>query len=165
MKEKKDSEEAKDALEDGKAPESFGDKGKQGKTGIAIAGDVSINTVTDTTQAFINDKGTIRAEEITLSADNETDLIAASGSAAITTVGEKLSLGIAGSFSKNELNGTTGAYMAGTNISEADDLSLSADRSGDIFSLTAGGAGAPQKEGIAIAGSVIQSVWTRCWMK
>ncbi|MEJ2167167.1 MAG: hypothetical protein P8X90_16690, partial [Desulfobacterales bacterium] len=126
-------------------PENPGEKKKsegQGKTGIGIAGDVSINTLADTAVAFINDKGKITAETISLTSLNQTDLIAAAGSAAITTTGEKLSLGIAGSFSKNELHGATKSYIVGSTI-EANGLSLSAARTGDLFSLTAGGALAP----------------------
>ena len=59
----------------------------QGKTGIGIAGDVSINTVTDSALAYINDRGKFTADSFTLSTLNETDLIAASGAAAISTGG------------------------------------------------------------------------------
>ncbi|UCD79969.1 MAG: LEPR-XLL domain-containing protein, partial [Desulfobacterales bacterium] len=137
-------------------PANPGEKKKsegQGKTGVGIAGDVSINTATDAALAYINDRGTIKAAAVGLTSTNETDLIAAAGSAAITAVGEKLSLGIAGSFSKNELDGTTKAFVSGAAI-EMGGLALSATRTGDLFALTAGGALAPEKKGIAIAGSV-----------
>ncbi|MDH4188440.1 MAG: hypothetical protein OEV08_15750, partial [Nitrospira sp.] len=138
-------------------PENPGEKKKsegQGKTGVGIAGDVSINNATDTVLAYINDTGTIKADAVSLTSTNKTDLIAASGSAAITTVGDKLSLGIAGSFSKNELRGTTKASIRGATIVETGGLALSATRTGDLFALTAGGALSPKEKGIAIAGSV-----------
>ncbi|MFO7617339.1 MAG: hypothetical protein R6V75_08800, partial [Bacteroidales bacterium] len=137
-------------------PENPGEKKKsegQGKTGVGIAGDVSINTATDKVLAYINDTGTIKAAAVSLTSTNETDMIAASGSAAITTVGDKLSLGIAGSFSKNELRGTTKAFISGATV-ETGGLALGATRTGDLFALTAGGALAPKEKGIAIAGSV-----------
>ncbi|MEJ2723027.1 MAG: LEPR-XLL domain-containing protein [Deltaproteobacteria bacterium] len=127
----------------------------QGKTGIGIAGDVSINTITDSAMAYINDRGKLTANSITLSSLNETDLIAAAGAAAMSTGGsDKTSLGIAGSFSKNVLSGKTKSYIVGATITETHALTLTAERTGDIFALTAGGSLVPDEKGIAIAGSV-----------
>jgi hypothetical protein len=127
----------------------------QGKTGIGIAGDVSINTITDSAMAYISDRGKFSANSIILSSLNQTDLIAAAGAAAMSTGGsDKTSLGIAGSFSKNVLAGKTKSYVIGATITETHGLTLTAQRTGDIFSLTAGGALVPDKKGIAIAGSV-----------
>jgi hypothetical protein len=127
----------------------------QGKTGIGIAGDVSINTITDSALAHINDKGIFTASSIKLSSLNQTDLIAAAGAAAISTGGsDKTSLGIAGSFSKNFLIGETKSYILGATIAETHGLELTAERPGDILSSTAGGALVPEQKGIASAGSV-----------
>ncbi|HUU83030.1 MAG TPA: hypothetical protein VM243_05950, partial [Phycisphaerae bacterium] len=137
-------------------PENPGEKKKskgQGKTGIGIAGAVSINTITDNAQAYINDTGNFTAGALTLSSLNETGLRAVAGAAAVTTT-QGLSGGIAGSFGKNTLEGKTKSYIIGATIHETHQLSLSAERTGDIFALTAGVGVTPRKKGIAIAGSV-----------
>ncbi|MEB3294495.1 MAG: DUF4347 domain-containing protein, partial [Synechococcales bacterium] len=143
------------------AANTSNDKGNQGKTGIGIAGDVAINLATDRVRAFINDAGSIKGEKLTLEAINSTEMRVASGSAAfVATDPSKKSLGIAGSFSLNNLTGTTSAFIAGTATSgkkldlEANQISIKAAHTGDIIALSASGSGAPGKDGIAIAGSV-----------
>ncbi|NJN49216.1 MAG: hypothetical protein HC805_04810, partial [Alkalinema sp. RL_2_19] len=72
----------------------------------------------------------------------------------------KRSVGIAGSFSLNTLTGSTNALVNGTATGgqqlslTANALTVNAQRSGDLFALSASGSGAPGKDGIAIAGSV-----------
>ncbi|MCU0548576.1 MAG: DUF4347 domain-containing protein [Leptolyngbya sp. Prado105] len=144
------------------AANTSNDKGNQGKSGIGISGDVSINTATDRVSAFINDAGTIKGEKVALEATNDTVMRVSSGSAAFAKSADPnaTSVGIAGSVSVNTLTGTTNAFISGTATGGqklaliASELSLKATRSGDLFALSASGSGAPGKNGIAIAGSV-----------
>ncbi|BAS54198.1 GLUG domain-containing protein [Leptolyngbya boryana NIES-2135] len=147
---------------DNSAANTSNDKGNQGKSGIGISGDVSINTATDRVSAFINDAGVINGGKVALEATNDTVMRVASGSAAFAKSADAnaTSVGIAGSVSINTLTGTTNAFITGTASGgqklalTADQLSLKAIRSGDLFALSASGSGAPGKNGIAIAGSV-----------
>ena len=135
-----------------KTPQS-GDSGQQGKYGVGISGDVSINNITDVTRAEINDLGTLRVQGLMAEAINATDIVSASGSAAISQTG-KTSVGMAGSYSENRLAGMTRSGIAGANVVQASSIALQADRTGEIFSVAVGGAGAPRQNGVAIAGSV-----------
>jgi Ca2+-binding RTX toxin-like protein/acetolactate synthase small subunit len=137
------------------------DQGNQGKSGVGISGDVSLNWATDKVSAFINDAGSIKGAKVGLDAQNDTVMRVASGSVAIASADPgKTSVGIAGSFSMNTLTGTTSAYINGTATAGqklaliADQLSLNAVRSGDLFALSASGSGAAGKDGYAVAGSV-----------
>ncbi len=123
-----DSQESEDALDGVTLPTLFGDaegaptedddgnaldpSPGQGKTGIGIAGDVSFNTVDDTVLAYIDDSGELTTDSVGLTSSNHTNLIAASGAVAYVSGGsQQLSLGIAGSFSKNVLTGDTKSYI------------------------------------------------------
>ena len=129
-------------------------EGKQGKFGLGISGAVSFNSVTDTVQAYINDSSTMHAGAIAISADNETRMVAAAGAAAfVKAPPDKTSVGLAGSYAHTQLTGTTKAFVVGARL-EGTSLTVTANREGDIISVAAGGAGAPTKKGIAIAGSV-----------
>ncbi|MFM2430809.1 MAG: hypothetical protein RLZZ511_2022, partial [Cyanobacteriota bacterium] len=137
------------------------DKGNQGKAGIGISGDVSINRATDRITAAINDAGTINAGALTVDAKNRTEMRVASGSVAIASADQgKTSVGLAGSFSMNTLAGDTLAYVHGR-ASNGQDLNLTATsltvnaaRSGNLFALSASGSGALGQDGYAVAGSV-----------
>ncbi|MBD2214422.1 DUF4347 domain-containing protein [Nostoc linckia FACHB-104] len=138
------------------------DQGKQGKSGIGISGDVSIHLVNDKVLAYVNDSGQIKTlGNISITANNDTDLYTISGSASFVNKPNASSTGIAGSVAVNLISGDTKAYIAGKNTTtgkqltlSANSLSLEATRTGDIFSISAGGSGALGSKGIAIAGSV-----------
>ncbi|MEH2109077.1 DUF4347 domain-containing protein [Nostoc sp.] len=153
-----------EAVPEGTADEKAvtNDRGNQGKSGIGISGDVAIHIVTDNVLAYINSAGTIKTTgDVFIEANNHTDLKTISGSAAIITKPDSKSTGIAGSVAVNIISGNTKAYISGKNATignqlslEANALSLKATRTGDIFSISAGGAGANGTQGIAVAGSV-----------
>ena len=143
-----------------KAQKVLGETGKtyELKTGVGVAGDVSVNVVDEETYAYINDRGSIvTAGELDLSSTNDTAIWSLAGSVAISLKGEKTSLGIAGSISANVIDNDTKAFVSGTTLDTAS-LSLLADQKGGIRSLTAAGSGAPLKEGIAVAGSISVNV-------
>ncbi|MDT9272619.1 MAG: hypothetical protein P5672_24690, partial [Limnospira sp. PMC 1234.20] len=70
-----------------------GDSTKQGKAGVGISGDVSVNIIIDRALAEIRGPYTVMAGDLLVEAHNDTDLISASGSAAIVTAG-KTSVGL-----------------------------------------------------------------------
>ncbi|RKY41296.1 MAG: hypothetical protein DRP85_06715, partial [Candidatus Makaraimicrobium thalassicum] len=126
-----------------------------GGSGFGLAGDVSVNTVNDTTQAYINQAGTVgttAGHNISLTAKNDTEITAASGAVAISTK-DKQSAGIAGSFSWNEVELKTEAFISDATI-VTNALTLEAKTSGYIFALSAGGSGSSSSDSINIAGSV-----------
>jgi hypothetical protein len=139
------------------------DQGNQGKSGIGISGDVSIHIISDDVLAFINSSGKIESDgNVNIEANNDTNLFTISGSAAISKAqpnSPDSSTGIAGSVAVNIVSGDTKAYIAGDSGTDkltitADSLDLEATRTGDIFSISAGGAGASGAQGTAVAGSV-----------
>ena len=136
------------------------DKGNQGSYGVAVSGDVSVNDIDDKVRAYINDGGKITNQEgatpqdIEIKAFNNTSLIALSGSAAIVTKPEGNSVGLAGSVSINLLDGETKSFVTGKSNIEARNLSLDAQRDGDIVSLSAAAAATKSQTSVAVAGSV-----------
>ena len=150
--------EGEDPLDGVSLPLLYGDIGSQGKTSFGVAGDVSVNVVTDSSKAFINDGGLVQAAsngKISLTATNTTAVIAVAGAAAIAVGTDSTrSLGIAGSFAINIILGSTEAYVEHAILPVAGGLALEARRTGRLLGITAGGSGAPRKQGIAIAGSV-----------
>jgi len=143
-----------------KAQKVLGETGKtyELKTGVGVAGDVSVNVVDEETYAYINDRGSIVTDgKLDLSSTNDIAIWSLAGSVAVSLKGEKTSLGIAGSISANVIDNDTKAFVSGTTLDTAS-LSLLANQKGGIRSLTAAGSGAPLKEGIAVAGSISVNV-------
>jgi len=143
-----------------KAQQILGETGKDYdlKVGVGEAGDVSVNVVDEETHAFINDTGNIVTDaELDLTSTNDTTIWSLAGSVAVSLKGEKKSRGIAGSISANVINNDTKAMIRGA-TADAGSLSLLAQRTGGIRSLTAGGSGAALKEGVAVAGSISVNV-------
>ena len=141
-------------------------KTQQGaKNSFALAGDISVNIGIDKVEAAIRDAGYILARNFKVLADNASGIRAAAGSAAINTNGSAQSIGIAGSVTFNWLEGVTRAIIQNVCLKQLNpspddplDVEVKATRSGDIFALAAGGAGAPKEKGIAIAGSVAVNI-------
>ncbi len=136
----------------------------QGGFGLGVSGDVSLNGygdpnapagVNDTVKAYISTPGTITVTggTVTVEAQNDMDLYAAAGAVALSRNTSGSNTGLAGSYSQNTLVGETEAYIQAVTIS-ASSLSVTAERGGDLFALTAGAAGATTQSGIAVAGSV-----------
>ncbi len=135
------------------------------KNAFSFAGDFAVNVLIDKVTAAIRNAGRLTAKNVTVNAVNDTTLRAATGAAALTTNGEGTSFGIAGSVSFNWMDGFTRAAIenvkfgpSAENNIKAEFITVSASRTGDIFALAAGAAGAPKEKGIAITGSVAISV-------
>src|SRR5690606_8369231 len=78
------------------------------KTGVGIAGSVSLNLVTDTTQASIADAAQLSAGSATVDAINEFGIVAASGLIAFAKVNPgSTAVALAGAFSFNHIDSTT----------------------------------------------------------
>lgn len=144
---------ANDPLEG--VPQDAGPAPSMGMTGIAIAGDASLNIVIDKTYAFINADGNLLAESVEVSSTSDTEIWSFSGAVAISTNSEQ-SAGIAGAFSSNVVDATTQAFVRGGVLLyiAADSLDVKAEFSGQIHSFTAGGAAATSTGSVAVAGSV-----------
>lgn len=132
---------------------STGTGKSQGKFGIGVSGAVSINEVNDTVKAYVNYADKLGTGSLTINASNETNLLALTGSAAYTKSSQETSGTLAGAYSQVTLNGTTEASIIGTELA-ANALSLLAERVGNLWAISAGGANSPGKSGIAVAGSV-----------
>ena len=150
---------------DGSPPPSPAEKRPIYRTGTGIAGAVGFNTISDTTEAYINSNGEVRAGSVSVSVENPSEVLAASGSAAINLGGTnaRTSNSIAGAFSWNQLDMTTRALVRGAQVHVAGDddpdepaFALGAGRTGSLLALSAGGAGTTGKaqRGTAVAGSV-----------
>jgi hypothetical protein len=109
-----------------KAKEVLGETGESTelKVGVGIAGDVSVNILTEKTYAYINDQGTIHADGLLkLSSTGDTAIWSLAGSVALSFKGEKNSKGIAGSISVNVITSDTKAFVSGAGLT-AGSLSL-----------------------------------------
>ncbi|MCH2131345.1 MAG: hypothetical protein MK179_19550, partial [Pirellulaceae bacterium] len=103
-----------------------GNESAASKTGIAGAGDVSVNRSDDKVEAYISNSN-VSAQSIALSAVNETDFIAAGGAAAVSLKKQDngAQFGFAGSFGWNELDGTTKAYVDSSTLHQRGDYDQS----------------------------------------
>jgi hypothetical protein len=142
-------ETAEDPLAGESAPGTAGTTAQEApaKTGIGVAAAVSINTVTDLTQASIDDAGTILARTLTLQSSNDTDLIAATGGLAFAKPDQSNNAAaLAGAFSKNIVSGTTRAFVQDTAAtlsgSTGKVFSVAATRDSEIVAIAAGAGGA-----------------------
>ena len=135
---------------------------KTTKNAFAVAGTILVNIQIDKVYAILRDTGLVTASNVNLSAVNATNLRVAAGSAALATNGSKISAGVAGAVSFNWVEGITGAIVENVKFGSSTEnatvkpteVTVEAQRSGDIFALAAGAAGAPKEKGIAFAGSV-----------
>jgi len=131
------------------------DLGAIGKVGIGISGDVAFNTIEDDTEAAVRDANITKADDVKLSAKNNSDILSAGGSVAISTGTSFLSGGLAGAYVKNEINNEADAVIDNSLLDITGDLGVNAKNEGDITSITASGSGAAKR---AIAGSVSVNV-------
>ncbi len=125
-------------------------------SGVGIAGDASVNVMTDNTQAYINDSGTIQTTgNVDMSADNGTLIVTAAGAGAIAIKPDgSVGGALAGSFAYNDLALTTEAFIIGANMSQAADVTLNASTDGQILAISGGLAGALAKTAVTVAGSL-----------
>ena len=120
--------------------------------GVGVSGDVSLNYLTDTAQAYLHDAA-VFAAALSVNATNHTDLAAISGSVAIVlTTGT--SVGIAGSFTQNTVGGGSSAFLDNADLTLTGPLLVDAAATEQFYSITASGSFVPSGSGIAIAGQV-----------
>lgn len=134
------------------------------KFGIAVSGASAVNLVNLGTSAFIDgSKITLTNSGLTslkVSAVNDTDITAATGSAALTRANNPsstFSAGAAGSVSVNLIGNTTEAYIKDTLATDAQDVSVSALVGGEQLAVAIGAAvntSAKQDKAATFAGSV-----------
>jgi filamentous hemagglutinin family protein len=124
----------------------------EGRYGITISGDVSLNTIDDMTEAFVRDAA-IEAQDTRLKAETDNDVYGLAGSVAITKSGSSggQSLGLAGSYSQSTLTNTTRAFVDHSALLLGGDLNVDAHTTGTIKTITAGGAGSDK---VGVSGSV-----------
>jgi hypothetical protein len=121
------------------------------KFGIDASGAVTWNEVTDHVEAAINDLGNfVNVHDVALSGTNQTILYVGAG--AVTIAPNQPALGFAGGFGLTTLEGSTLVFIAGATVS-AQTLELTAERSGDMITVTAGAAAVPRWDGYSVAGS------------
>jgi hypothetical protein len=124
-------------------------------TGIGLAGAASVNILRDTTQASIADAGTIGAGSVAVTGTDDLFQLSVTGAAAFVVKEREGSKALAGAFSLNDLDVTTRAFVIDTDVTTTTrDLALTATRSGDLISLSAGMSGAAGSDSISVAGSV-----------
>ncbi|MEO1524984.1 MAG: hypothetical protein AAFX06_06085 [Planctomycetota bacterium] len=130
----------------------------QGKFGVAISGNVSVNLLTDIVESYIAGSivigtATDQADVVTVDAENNTLNITIGGAFAFSVKQDGKNVGIAGAVSYNQLDGKTLAaiYDATLNVHE---VHVNSSRDGVSGTFTAGAAGASQDKGIAVSGSV-----------
>jgi len=93
----------------GGVPSNFSSAGNQGSYGIGFSGDAAVNHVTNHANAFISENAEIEAHGVTVRATDQTSVVAAAGSAALTS--KYRSVGLAGSFAYNSVNGSALAWI------------------------------------------------------
>jgi hypothetical protein len=125
--------------------------GGGGKYGFAVSGSASVNTVWDTTEAYVSDSVIAQSDDLELLADESTRIWAFAGSGALTT-NKKGGLGVAGAVTVNTIDNDTRAYIHDSSLSDVGALTLHSQATGRIIGIAAGLAGAPR--GVGIAGSV-----------
>ncbi len=127
--------------------------GGQGKFGIAVSGDASVNDIEADTRAYIADGVTVAdADDATLTASNTLAINALAGAVTISTQQE--GNGLAGSYAQNTLVGTTAAFIDDASLTLRGDLGLDAHVTGEIKTLSASVQGTKGKVGVAGSVSV-----------
>ncbi|WP_372656933.1 leukotoxin LktA family filamentous adhesin, partial [Hydrogenophaga sp.] len=133
--------------QDGSGSAAGGSAGK-GKFGIAMSGDASVNDIQADTLAYVADGVQVQqARHATLDAHNTLAINALAGAVSISTQPD--GNGLAGSYAQNSLAGNTAAYIDNASLTQAGDLNLKAEVSGNIKTLSASVAGAKGKAGVA----------------
>ncbi|MCR9293765.1 MAG: hypothetical protein NXI32_13655, partial [bacterium] len=134
-------------------------------SGFGVAAAIAVNVLDDTVQASIVDAGKIRADTAKVIAEDDFQKVAVTGGASFAfgqTGSTSGSTSLAGAFSFNFLDVDTHAFILDTSIHALNDqdgqtdndLLVSASRTGDLWSIAAGGAISTGDGGTSIAGSV-----------
>ncbi len=123
-------------------------------TGVGVAGDAVVNVTRDTAEAYLRDVGTVTATgALRIAADNRTDTAAFAGAVSATAPGSAPTTGIAGSFSSNGIDNDTRAFIEGATVT-AQSLNVTADQTGLVLAISAGGSGSALAVNSNVAGSV-----------
>ncbi|MBM4043508.1 MAG: DUF4347 domain-containing protein [Planctomycetes bacterium] len=112
-----------------------------GSYSMSVAASVAINTINADTSAYIrgqkSDDGIQAAHGVSLSATDDSDIVAVTGGAGFGLQGTGVGL----SFSYNEIDNTTQAYVAHATVAvPAGDLKVKAEETSSIHSIALGGA-------------------------
>ncbi len=126
---------------------------KKPKAAISVAGDVSVNLITDRTHAGITGANTVEAEDVDLSALSDSTISSIAGAATMAG-SEGTSVGLAGSVTFNELDIETNASIQDSSLDLSGDLGLSAETEGTIRTISASGSLERKDKGYGLAGSV-----------
>jgi hypothetical protein len=119
-------------------------------SGVSIAGNVAINTLKDEVVAGANDTRLESAQDVDVSANNDTSAIAIAGVLSKAKGGAA----VAGAFANNDMTQNVHALVSGTVI-QAHDLTLDAQGKGRLINVTAGGSIATGEESkVALFGAV-----------
>ena len=124
------------------------------KTGQAVSGSVSVNTIDDTSEAIIRGISLTQAGGVTMSAKNSPLIVAVSGGAAISTNSKDSAknVGLAGAVTVNLVTNRTHAFIQNATLTSVGAVTVTAAGSANIVSVAAGLGGSSR--GTGIAGSV-----------
>jgi hypothetical protein len=148
-----------------------GGSGGSGSFGLGISGNVAINDITDTTQAYINNAANIYTPGTVGVAAQDTSFAVSGGLAfALAASGDGTGITLGGAFARNDFTKTTeswidnalvaGVLNAQTNQHDpAGSLNLSANSTGNLLTISAG-ASISTGDGVGIAGSANNNVLT-----
>ncbi len=142
-----------------KLPTTPGEKSKyKASTGIAVAGDSSINDIHDTTKAYIDGNAKVSTPKYSVTLkSNELTFITAVGGVAALSKASGTSAGIAGSYIDNYIDDDTESYIDDASVSSLF-LALSSNDFDHIIGIAAGGAIVPSSKSVSLAGSVVTDI-------
>ena len=148
-----------------------GGSGGSGSFGLGISGNVAINDITDTTQAFINNAANIYTPGAVGVTAQDTSFAVSGGLAfALAKSGDGTGITLGGAFARNNFTKTTEAWIdnalvagilnapAGSHA-PAGGLNLQATSTGNLLTISAG-ASISTGDGVGIAGSANNDVIT-----
>jgi hypothetical protein len=121
--------------------------------GIGVSGDVAFNNITDVTKGYISNGVTVNAAATTVSAQDQTLVVAADGGLVRSSTA-----GLQGSLADNSITKTTEAYTNGVTI-DTGSLSVTSNSSDIVLALSAGGAGdsSSSSQVASLAGSAVDN--------
>ena len=131
-----------------------------GSYGFGISGAVAVNTINDTTLAYIHDtyvSTNSATAGVSVTASNTTNIVSVTGAASLLLPSGSSggSAGVAGSWSQNSLGGSTQAYVDSTVVSLGlGTLTISATSTESVISVSASGSVTISQQGLNIAGQV-----------
>lgn len=123
-----------------------------GNFGIGISGDVSLNKIRDNTSAVIDDSDIKEATDVSATSKAGGKIESVSGAVTINTQ-SGTSIGLAGSYTNNDIVSNTKAYVDNSAVDATGDVKIEATNESKITSINAAGSGA-SAAGRAIASSM-----------